>query len=632
MIRKKIYLLGILLCIVTLLSPTIILAEENNTSSKTINFNQSFSKPSINFTGKYIEVNVKEANSRIFSQGSPNLPVFRKTFELNWEADIFNINFTHSKVVTIDNLEDNEIKTLPVFKSMNSVLLNNNKIKAVIKKDDKGFYPDSWYTIEKSGGLNEKGDHVVFLTINIYPSRYNENENVIEYITSATVEIEYQDTEQEFFDPNIYDMVIITPASFKKNLTKLANHKNDTGTTTTIKTTEEIYDIFPGCDKAEKIKYFIKYAVEQWGIEYALLVGEIRLTPIRQTDSYPWDGNHGEGILSDLYYADIYDSEYNFSSWDTNKNEIFGEIKFNWSRNKRNVTIIDEVDLYPDVHVGRLACINEDEVDIVVDKIIRYETRTYEKDWFKRIILAGGDTFPPGKGYPPFVYEGEITNKVVASELPDFKQIKLWSSKYNLNAFTFNRAINKGAGFLSYAGHGFEHGWGTYRPNQLKSKMGIFTPLYYTPFIQFLKNEERLPIIFFDACLTAKLDFNLKNIASYSKLVRTLVKLSGIEINENNHLPVFGWRFMTEKDGGAIGTIGATRPAYSYVDKEGIHVGAGYLDWMFFRGYDEGKTLGEMLTYAQVYYMNNRFKDYFTIEEYILLGDPSLMVGGYPPE
>jgi hypothetical protein len=29
--------------------------------------------------------------------------------------------------------------------------------------------------------------------------------------------------------------------------------------------------------------------------------------------------------------------------------------------------------------------------------------------------------------------------------------------------------------------------------------------------------------------------------------------------------------------------------------------------------------------------MTTNFKDYFTIEEYILLGDPSLMIGGYPP-
>jgi hypothetical protein len=37
-----------------------------------------------------------------------------------------------------------------------------------------------------------------------------------------------------------------------------------------------------------------------------------------------------------------------------------------------------------------------------------------------------------------------------------------------------------------------------------------------------------------------------------------------------------------------------------------------------------------MLTRAQNDYINHVYKDFFTIEEFILLGDPSLMVGGRP--
>jgi len=36
-----------------------------------------------------------------------------------------------------------------------------------------------------------------------------------------------------------------------------------------------------------------------------------------------------------------------------------------------------------------------------------------------------------------------------------------------------------------------------------------------------------------------------------------------------------------------------------------------------------------MMTGAQNDYINNVGPDYFTIEEFILLGDPSLMVGGF---
>ncbi len=598
-------------------------------NSNLIYFEQNFSKPNITKTQEYINVEVPEANSLTFLQGSTNMPVFRKTYELFWDTNIIDINFSHSEIQTI-NLSLN-LKNIPLFR--NNIYEKNNvytNIKNTVSENNNSFFPENWYSIEKNAGLNKQGNQTFFLTLNIYPARYNKDTGILEYITKAIFEITYEESCIEFADPDIYDFVIISPDIFKDNLTSLVNHKNSYGLKANITTLEEIYKAFPGRDKTEQIKYFIKDAIEEWGTKYVLLVGEMRLLPIRQTDAYPWGNYHGEGILSDLYYADIYNSDYEFSSWDTNQDDVFGQIKYNWSWNNIKVEIIDEVDLYPDVHVGRLACRNIDEVDLLVKRIIDYETQTYAKEWFKRIILAGGDTFPPGKGSDLNVFEGEITNSQVAEELPDFEHVKLWASKRNLNAFTFNRAINKGAGFLTYAGHGFEHGWGTYKPNALRGKMGFTNPLYYTPFLQFLNNKEKLPIIFFDACLTAKLDFWIGDLADYYPVVNKIINLMGVEPNKNNHLPCFAWCFMTQENGGAIATIGATRPAYSLVDTEGVHAGAGYLDWMFFKNYYEGVRLGEMLTNAQIDYIQNRFTDYFTIEQYILLGDPSLMVGGCP--
>ena len=92
--------------------------------------------------------------------------------------------------------------------------------------------------------------------------------------------------------------------------------------------------------------------------------------------------------------------------------------------------------------------------------------------------------------------------------------------------------------------------------------------------------------------------------------------------------PCFAWSFVKKENGGAIATIGSTRTAYTWVDKDGVYAGAGYLDVHFFKAYEEGVTAGEMLTRAQNDYINNVFRDYFTIEEFILLGDPSLAVGG----
>ena len=145
--------------------------------------------------------------------------------------------------------------------------------------------------------------------------------------------------------------------------------------------------------------------------------------------------------------------------------------------------------------------------------------------------------------------------------------------------------------------------------------MGILQPLYYTPFINYLRNDFRLPIIFFDACLTARLDYTLGD----------LLKLPFIKLP----FPCFAWCFVKKSLGGAIAAIGATRVAFSMVDEEGPHAGSGYLSLHFFKNYKRGITVAEMLVSSQNHYLNNVWFDPMTIEEFILLGDPSLMVGGY---
>jgi len=67
-----------------------------------------------------------------------------------------------------------------------------------------------------------------------------------------------------------YDMVIIAPSNFSLSLQPLIDHKNSRDVYTILKTTEEIYDEFQGRDEVEQIKYFIKYALENWNITYVM--------------------------------------------------------------------------------------------------------------------------------------------------------------------------------------------------------------------------------------------------------------------------------------------------------------------------------------------------------------------------
>ncbi|HHF56412.1 MAG TPA: hypothetical protein ENL42_05820, partial [Thermoplasmatales archaeon] len=408
-----------------------------------------------------------------------------------------------------------------------------------------------------------------------------------------------------------YDLLIIAPSEWKDELQPLKEHKEARGIKTIIVGLDEIYGgkyfATQGRDDAEKIKYFIKNAIEEWGIKYVMLVGSIYVMPMRYVVYISEERNRivKFGMPTDLYYSDIYryeNGEIVFSSWDTNGNGVFGE------NYEEGLGESDIIDLYPDVYLGRIACENKRVLRNVVKKIIEYEDRSYGADWFHRIILVGGDTFPNWG-----VVEGELMNSIVADIMKDFEPYKIWYSLGNLNAFEIEKALERGAGFLYYSGHGFPYGWATFAINKEE-----WVGRYFTPYIAALFNNYRLPVIFFDACLTAKLDFNSSDLRE-----------DGVPIPFDAKFPCFAWYFIRHPYGGAIATVGATRVAFTGVDEDGPHWGAGRLAYEFFSAYQETDVLGEVFAKAQERYANQNPWDDFTLQEFILLGDPTLKIGGY---
>jgi hypothetical protein len=208
-------------------------------------------------------------------------------------------------------------------------------------------------------------------------------------------------------------MVIIAPSVFSDDLQRLIEHKNSFGVKTILKTTEEIYvDGYQGVDKPEQIKYFIQDALETWGIKYVLLVGGLKSliwgkprddanqgtkdwhVPVRYNNLYDdpehplkATGIHDPGVISDLYYMDIYKEGGVFEDWDPNGDGIFAA----WS--KPGVDNDTHIDQFPDVSVGRLACRNNKEVKTMIDKIIKYEQNPADPSWFKKMIVVSGDGF-----------------------------------------------------------------------------------------------------------------------------------------------------------------------------------------------------------------------------------------------
>jgi len=576
------------------------------------NVKESFvtSEPIIKEAGQYVTVSLGEASSSLLNVGKPMLPVVTKVYTFPLGAKINNVVVTFSEVN--ERVLPKEVQPAPEPVPLNAGIRGAKEpVKDTNIYESAELYPSSSYSCITGAGL-DGDEHVIYLAVQCYPVRYSPAQNMIYYSKSVDIKVTYEEPTNPMTFDDVHDMVIIAPSEFLEELQPLINHKNSHGVDTVLKTTEDIYVEYEGWDAAEEIKYFIKDAFEDWGISYVLLVGSIDKLPIRTTWIFQRHHNHywNETILSDLYYADIYDEYSDFCSWDSDGDGMYGE-------NYQNCPgVNDTVDLYPDVNIGRLACVNKKEVSTVVDKIIHYENNTYGESWFNNIVLCGGDTFPGWNGN-----EGEEKNKITEQIMSDFVPTKLWTSDGTFTPRKINKAINKGAGFVDYSGHGFEYGFGTHPPDEEK------WITYYAPFLLGLRNGYKLPIIFFDACLTAKLDFNVSNLLNYypniAKLVYFLADL--FHLNMSKQLTCFAWCCVKKDNGGAIATIGATRTAYG-----GLDMGCGYLSLRFYEAYSSSETVSQMLTKAQIEYINNLWKDYFTLEEFILLGDPSLKIGGYP--
>ena len=425
---------------------------------------------------------------------------------------------------------------------------------------------------------------------------------------------------------NKYDLLIISPKKFSKHLCLLVIHKNRMGVKTKLVNVEEVYcKMFSqGRDDAERVKYYIKDAIENWGIKYVLLVGGRK----NQLKSETWwipvrysylDRNYStleeKQFLTDLYFADIYDREGNFSSWDNNKNKIFSE----WEKNK---SAVDIPDLYPDVFVGRLPCRNFLEVRIMVKKIIFYERGKCPDSWFRNMVVVAGDTYPNKTPY----YDGEVYTQMGLDMMPGFNPIKLWTSDGSLNSSDdVVKAINEGCGFIWFSGHGGPESWATHPPNDRETwikGLRLQDMLY-------LFNGRKLPV-----CISGSGCFN--NMFNVSLMNSPWVY--GYTIPR-----CWGWGLVGKIYGGSIATIAATAFSYESPDIDTGDGGCKLLDMQFFSEYGLNGTdiLGETWGNAITSFLNSYPIDWNdnsstghaliakNVQQWLLIGDPSLKIGGY---
>lgn len=597
----------------------------------------SISKPIFTDTNEYIKVNIAEQTSYLMEDNKPMLPVISKVYKFPLGTTINDVNVQiNQDVYTLDK----KIEPAPVPVPLTVIELGNNieeteYTNSEIQYDDIDIYPTTPYEIKTGCGLDGE-EHVLILNIKCY-TQYIPAENKIYVPNEIIIDLDYNIPPEPLFNNDEYDLLIITDEKFQEDLQPLVDHKNNIGMKTIMTTVDDIYPEYNGVADWEDIKLYIADAIKNWGITYVMLAGG------RKGQTYEWyvpdfrsnnyDDN-GEGDMdltysADLYFGDVFSPDAygkpKFEDWDTNNNGIYAEGPYYNS--------YDLPDFYPDVYVGRLPLRYSWEAQIIVDKIINYELYN-NPSWFKKALVAGGDTSPReryGDIAKIGIYEGELTCDIAAGylEKAGFDVTKCYTSTngdYQLvnDLDLINKiADGNGYGFIEMQMHANPALGGNH---VMDTRAMVY---FYTVFdIKYMTNGEKLPFIVMDGCHTSQFD------VTFQKVIEGGLNYEGSYWLE--YVPHDGASWMTlQGGGGAIAVIGPSALGYGYLNE---HYNAGLGGWIsprFTHAYAiQGREYAGMIWGQGITdYIDNFdvFRDYTdrkTIDERVLLGDPSLKLGG----
>jgi hypothetical protein len=260
---------------------------------------------------------------------------------------------------------------------------------------------------------------------------------------------------------NSADYVVIVPEELEEAVQNLVYLRQRKGLETMVVKLEDIYDEFNhGIPDPEAIKEFLKYAYRKWKgnvPQYAVLVGD-------GTYDYKDNLGYSENLVPPILVSTPYGL---FAS-----DNLYGDVKGN--------------DGVPEIAIGRLPVMTEEELQVLIDKIYDYEDARGE--WTGRVILladdadSGGD-FPADSNYLAKLVPGYTftVDKIYLSDFPTVNEAR----QEVLNGF------NTGALLVNYIGHA--------GITRLASE-----GLLRSEDVSFFQNGEKLPILTAMTCVVGR--------------------------------------------------------------------------------------------------------------------------------
>jgi hypothetical protein len=374
------------------------------------------------------------------------------------------------------------------------------------------------------------------------------------------------------------EYVIVTNDAMASEFQRLADWKTQSGVPAVVRTLSFIQQEYPrGSDDAERVRDFIRDAYSRWGTKWVLLGGDTEVLPTRiaRTSYYG-----GENIATDMYFSCL------DGNWDADGDKLYGEGSFG------EADPGDQVDLYPDVYVGRAPVTTPAQAQLFVDKTLQY-ARTPVGDYEDAVLLFAEVLFPENweEGEPIDLDGGTLAEELLPyiDDNPAVRTVRFYqndtSTVWRPGVRKETRqavydSLNRGYGVSVHIGHGY------------RNVMSIADGNLYNPDVMALANGDRLTALYAVNCTSNAIDF-----------------------------PCIGEAFLLAPNGGAVTSTGSTRFDFPYA---GRHFEKEYFRLLYS---DSVNAAGELQAKQKLPLI--QYSDYdgayrwmqFTL---LLLGDPEL--------
>ena len=378
------------------------------------------------------------------------------------------------------------------------------------------------------------------------------------------------------------DFVIITSSAFAPYFQPLADWKNQKGIRTRIITLDTIYANYTGSDNAEKIRNFIKDMHDNHGAMYFLLGGQCdyengqEIVPRR--NAFVMQSNAGyytdeDTIIADLYFADL------DGSWDGDGDGTYGETN-------------DNVDMYPDVYVGRAPVRTTAQVSNFVNKVLAFEhSPAINTGYIKTSFHPQGNLWDTNHGT-------SMPDSMVQFDPSDWSHVFMREDNEGITRTAVNDSFDNGYQLVHFVGHGNEYG------------------VYYN-------NGSSTMMNYYDAD-------NLSNGFSRLSIATSIACFSGA-MDEVSNGDCFAEHLVNATNGGTVASLFNSRYGWGYSQPEGALGPSGEQSKYFFRAIHQNGLyrLGQVWANMQSSMVPDAQNDnYFRwcLYERNLLGDPTLEI------